>query len=71
MFNNKKLIYDLYTKNKIVDTRLDTIEQSLDETKIEVQSIDGKVVSNSSAITQLATKIESMDSILATLVSNQ
>ena len=34
MFNNKKLIYDLYTKNKI-----------------EVQSIDGKVVSNSSAIT--------------------
>lgn len=71
MFNNKKLIYDLYTKNKIVDTRLDTIEQSLDETKIEVQSIDGKVVSNSSAITQLATKIESMNSILATLVSNQ
>ena len=71
MFNIKKLIYDLYTKNKIVDTRLDTIEQSLDETKIEVQSIDGKVVSNSSAITQLATKIESMDSILATLVSNQ
>ena len=71
MFNNRKLIYDLYTKNKIVDTRLDTIEQSLDETKIEVQSIDGKVVSNSSAITQLATKIESMDSILATLVSNQ
>ena len=56
MFNNKKLIYDLYTKNKIVDTRLDTIEQSLDETKIEVQSIDGKVVSNSSDITQLATK---------------
>ena len=71
MFNNKKLIYDLYTKNKIVDTRLVTIEQSLDETKIEVQSIDGKVVSNSSAITQLATKIESMNSILATLVSNQ
>ena len=69
MFNNKKLIYDLYTKNKIVDTRLDTIEQSLDETKIEVQSIDGKVVSNSSAITQLATKIEAIDSLLATIVS--